>query len=691
MQCMSAPAVNTSLSPPPRGHQAAQCGLEDMAKAAAAASTAASLVAGGGTPAASGKAKNSNASPDWSVGTASTVCSGSTTSSVGGDGSIVGGSFLGTPTPGEVVESCDDQRRHVQNDDACGVHVSSTASSVFLMVPPADDDGNAADINLMQYLGQDAIRRTVNDPHVEMVLRAFERRVYLSKKYTNAKEDKDGLKNVICNDAQKRGMTLHAICKGGTKYPTLEFHCRDGVGTKEGRCALNFTLRWDGKRCQWYVKVGSGCSQHSAHKPIASADERQSMQRKKRAESGRKKRRMEGQKSERAALAQFDLAPGGFQGGATTHRAVTAAALAASVPKSKASDDGTCYLCIPLGATKSDQTLELATCACDSFQSQHYWLGPVPKVSSSEDATNATAITADNVDREDDDIEKTDDNTAPPGEVADIAEELLNKSTRTQAKRPPFENGINRRTKRIDELAAKNFNSGLPFFDLFITKPSQALKAEDRPEAEYQEVAFSGYAPNSLPGSQTDVKRKLPLFRLRKGIIKAGKNVHGSIWMEEAESFFIKSSSKYHTLLLRDHTKVGDVSKSGISSIYFRPLENTRYWWLSYLTTVKESTTSRKGYGTTMMWRMINLARRAEGIDEIWLEVQPDLKGVQQMYQRLGFETMKWDDLPADVANYEMEFPDVADPHKTKKERVYKHWGEFVLMRLDLSIFPPLR
>lgn len=92
-----------------------------------------------------------------------------------------------------------------------------------------------------------------------------------------------------------------------------------------------------------------------------------------------------------------------------------------------------------------------------------------------------------------------------------------------------------------------------------------------------------------------------------------------------------------------------------------------------------------------MMWRMINLARRAEDIDEIWLEVQPDLEGVQQMYQRLGFEAMEWDDLPADVANYEMEFPDVADPHKTKKERVYKHWGEFVLMRLDLSIFPPLR
>ena len=682
---MSAPAVNTSSSPPPRGHQAAQCDPEDMAKTAAAASAAASLlVAGGGTPApSSGKAKNSNnaSSPDWSVGTASTVCSSSTPSSAGGDGSIAGGSFLGTPTPSEVAESCDDRRRHMQND-TCSV--SPTTSVV--MMPPANDDGNAADVNLMQYLGQDVIQRSANDPHVEMVLRAFERRVYLSKKYTNTKEDKDGLKKVICNDAQKRGMTLHAICKGGTKYPTLEFHCRDGVGKKKGRCALNFTLRWDGKRCQWYVRVGSGCPQHSAHKPIASADERQSMQRTKHAANGRKKRRMEGQYAEHAALAQFDLASGGFQGGATTRRAVTAAAMAATVPKSKASGDGTCYLCIPVGATNSNRTLELATCACDSFQLQHYWLGPAPKISV-QNATSANAISADNGDG---DIEKTDDDTAPPDEVADIAEEPLNKSTRTQPRRPPFENGINRRTKRIDELAAKNFNSGLPFFDQLITKPSKALKAEDRPEAEYQDVAFSGYSPNSLPGSQTDVKRKLPLFRLRKGIIKAGKNVHGSIWMEEAESFFIKSSSKYYTLLLRDHTEMGDISKSGICSMYFRPLENTKYWWLSYLTTVRDST-SRRGYGTLMMWRMINLARRAEDIDEIWLEVQPDLEGVQQMYQRLGFEAMEWDDLPADVANYEMEFPDVADPHKTKKERVYKHWGEFVLMRLDLSIFPPLR
>ena len=161
---------------------------------AVASARAASLVGGGGdgtahqTPAASKMAKNknsnANASPDWSVGTASsTVCS-----SVTGDGSVVG-SFLGTsPSATAELHEVDDQRRLGQNETS------------VLMVPPANDDGNATDdLNLMRYLGQGAIQRSADDPHVEIALRAFERRVYLSKQYTNTKEDKDGLKKLICN------------------------------------------------------------------------------------------------------------------------------------------------------------------------------------------------------------------------------------------------------------------------------------------------------------------------------------------------------------------------------------------------------------------------------------------------------------------------------------------------------------
>ena len=175
---------------------------------------------------------------------------------------------------------------------------------------------------------------------------------------------------------------------------------------------------------------------------------------------------------------------------------------------------------------------------------------------------------------------------------------------------------------------------------------------------------------------------------MQNDIIEAGKELFASRWVEDAETRRKGSSSKYYTLLLHDHNAKSGILESGLSSIYFRPMENTKYWWLSYLTTREGTLTERKGFGSMMMWRFINMARRAEGVEQIWLEVRPELKGARALYANLGFVELDWNDLPKEIEDYVMVSPDLFNPQAKAKNRVYQHPNEFVLMRLELSIFP---
>ena len=84
------------------------------------------------------------------------------------------------------------------------------------------------------------------------------------------------------------------------------------------------------------------------------------------------------------------------------------------------------------------------------------------------------------------------------------------------------------------------------------------------------------------------------------------------------------------------------------------------------------------------------MARQAEGVKEIWLEVRPELKGARALYGKLGFEESDWNDLPKEIEDYVMVSPDILNPQAKVRNRVYQHQNEFILMRLDLSIFPEL-
>ena len=84
------------------------------------------------------------------------------------------------------------------------------------------------------------------------------------------------------------------------------------------------------------------------------------------------------------------------------------------------------------------------------------------------------------------------------------------------------------------------------------------------------------------------------------------------------------------------------------------------------------------------------MARRAEGVEEIWLEVRPELMGARKMYAKLGFLEVDWDDLPKEIEDYVMVSPDILNPQAKVKNRVYQHRNEFKLMRLNLSVFPEL-
>jgi len=536
-----------------------------------------------------------------------------------------------------------------------------------LMVPT--DGGDA---NLSLFLGGAAANHTNEDFPPGCIIykmtkgRGSPRRLYVSEEYTDSKGSIDLLKKVVRASAKRSNVALNAELQSDNRhanktYQQIYFYCPH---KKNCNCKMHFTLHYDPQMSRWYLIAGSGHSEHTPH------------------ERGQPPRKDAKRKRTQVALEQQGLASTDFGGDAAIKDVVAAAAVAAFKPKTKESGEGTCFLCRPFVMGKPNEVL--VTCECDSFESSHFWLGPIPTsdvVSNESDSGVNSACTPEN---DIDDDEEEDANSSHSAKSDSGNDEDFVSAPNIKPTLPPVEVGLDRRTKRIDKEVAKMFNESLSFFDKQITKPDKALEKEGN--GANQLVSFSGYAANSTSGSRADPS---DLVVLRESIMLAGKNVFAGRWVEDSENQYRGSSSKYFTLLIRDPNREGGVDKTGICSIYFRPLENTGCWWLSYLSTVEGSATERKGYGTKIMWRMINLARQAEGVREIWLEVDP-ISGARKLYQTLGFQEVQWKDLPSGILNYEMVYSDVGDPQKPKKERVYKHQGEFVLMRLNLSDFPPL-
>ena len=521
----------------------------------------------------------------------------------------------------------------------------------------------------------------VNDPHVEIILRVLEPRLYV---WSGDVSSVGTLKSHIINSASKSGIYLNANYR--SKGMNIEFYCRDGIDSKRGVCSLKFHIRCDNKKNEWYLKVGSGCRHHSSHRPTVESspsapnqvqikDDEMERSNTKNAERKRKKRRKEKEDMRNTALERFGLTSSDFQGDASTHQIAAAAAVAASAAPS--SDDpflssGQCYLIPPVIDYNPNDIM--VSCSCKTHASKHFWVGPKPD-GMDELIAQLCASCGFN--------EKIDKRSGG-GDDEDTLPQVDAKPFTT-----PTEVGTNGQVKRVDKDISEEFNSDKPFYAIKISKPTKAKKAETRRHRKYQFLSISGFPANTNPVascSRLKISQNAELV-LQNDIVEAGKELFASRWVEEAETRRKGSSSKYYTLLLHDHNAEGGLLKSGLSSIYFRPLENTKYWWLSYLTTREGTATERKGYGRMMMWRLINLARHAEGVEEIWLEVRPDLKGARKLYKSLGFEEVCWNDLPKEIEDYVMISPDLVNPQAKVKNRVYQHPNEFVLMRLKLSIF----
>ena len=178
-------------------------------------------------------------------------------------------------------------------------------------------------------------------------------------------------------------------------------------------------------------------------------------------------------------------------------------------------------------------------------------------------------------------------------------------------------------------------------------------------------------------------------------IIHVGKSImqKQSEWnVEEAEAEVFGSSTKYHTLLLHDPT-IRSIEKAGLSIVYFKPVA-AKYFWLSFVTTTMTARRVKKedhgrGYGRMIMWRLIKLARMADGIEEIYLEVNPEWTTAVDLYQSLGFEESAWDQLPQEIETFEFEVKASDNPEckKVEHETLFKHHEEYMLMRLKLSVF----
>ena len=369
-----------------------------------------------------------------------------------------------------------------------------------------------------------------------------------------------------------------------------------------------------------------------------------------------------------------------------------------------------CYNYIPL----FDPNYFCGWCNCEKMSSWHYQLLPAVSIV----PTNYFA----NEDDEDDsnDEEEEADVDAIPQDEASAVTVLstpfktavdANAATVPAVVTPPDklepkidpspkiialqEKGVDAATCRADNFVAKHFNSADPKAAVFgrkITRPFGDRNLTGK-------IVLSWYPPNFLPllgdGNGSRRMRKEDIAWHSNRIIHVGKSImqKQSEWnVEEAEVKVFGSSTKYHTLLLHDPT-IRSIEKAGLSIVYFKPVA-TKYFWLSFVTTTMTARRVKKedhgrGYGRMIMWRLINLARKADGIEEIYLEVNPEWTTAVDLYQSLGFEESAWDQLPQEIETFEFKVKASDNPEckKVEHETLFKHHEEYMLMRLKLSVF----
>ena len=249
----------------------------------------------------------------------------------------------------------------------------------------------------------------------------------------------------------------------------------------------------------------------------------------------------------------------------------------------------------------------------------------------------------------------------------------------------PEEKGLDNVTRQADVYLAEEFRLEEAVLGKVISRP---LNDRVRSGA----ICISSYKPRFCL-SYSFYKR----HDKKRFILAAGKNVlrYSELGGPEISEYDTDgSSSTYHTLLLHD-PNARDQTLSGIAVLYYYPVPQTKYWWLSYLTTKREvrednESKKRRGYGRMIMWRWINLARSAEGVEELFLEVRREWKAVK-LYKSLNFEEVDWDLLSAEIKGHFVSIPqDPKNPQsKMTVEHLYKHEGDadFMLMRLKLSVF----
>ena len=278
--------------------------------------------------------------------------------------------------------------------------------------------------------------------------------------------------------------------------------------------------------------------------------------------------------------------------------------------------------------------------------------------------------------------------------VVTPSEKTASKPSKSATVHECNEKGANAITRNADKIVAKHFNSNDPrasIFGLEISRPLGDRKISGK-------IAVSWYPPKYLPvfgdGSGKKRMRKEDIVGHSNHIIHVGKNImKQSEWnVDEAEANVFGSSTKYHTLLVHD-PNIAATEKAGLSIFFFKPVA-TKYFWLSFITSARNTRREKKeergrGYGRMILWRLINLAQMADGIEEIYLEVNPEWKTAIDLYRSLQFEEISWDMLPKGIEAFEFEVKANEHPECKKifYETLFKHHGEYTLMRLKLSVF----
>ena len=405
-----------------------------------------------------------------------------------------------------------------------------------------------------------------------------------------------------------------------------------------------------------------------------------------------------------ASESRSTTAPSKFLASASNTKTSTSSLPALDTDQISTTKTG-CYLALP----EFDEGYFCGWCNCALTTSWHYRLIPaifaVPMIQmlTNEDNSNIDEESA----RDTCAVTKTDTDTlavtstpfksiadsSPPTQPAVVTppEKTAAKSSRSSVCN---ENGADAITRLADKIVAQQFNSADPRAVVFGQEVSRPLG--DRKLS--GKVALSWYPPKYLPvfgdGSGTKRMRKKDIVGPSNHIIQVGKNImKQSEWnVNEAEANVFGSSTKYHTLLVHD-PNIAAREKSGLSIIYFMPVA-TKYFWLSFITTAMNARRDKKeergrGYGRMILWRLINLARMANGIEEIYLEVNPVWTSAFDLYQSLGFEEISWDILPEDIEAFEFKVKADDNPEckKMEYEPLFKHYGEYTLMRLELSVF----